>query len=217
MKDYLDAVPPRAPMPIAFSPGSFPWKGQTYSISTDGHRAMIVKGEHAPAKAVPAGAMEIWLCEVPMQPSTMADFVAALRPHNQPSACDLCKGAREVDEPIMITCHECDGDGTVECGECGHESDCDHCGGDGEVKSKRTRKEPCRCVTAALPVAIAGRYLDLRLLLPVLEQLPDQPVQWGWLGAALDPLRIDGEGWHFLIMPMRHEGPAPVIELGGAQ
>lgn len=217
MKQYLDAVPPRERHPLPFSPGAFDWSGRPYSIAVDGHRAMIVEGHHAPMQDVPVEPMQRWLAPIVTMPCTVGEMVAALRLHAGLRDCQACKNARTVDVPVMMECHECDGEGALECGECGHESDCKHCKGSGQVKSRTTKTEPCACIDAGLPVTLGISQVNLRLLLPVLEQIPDQPIRWGHLGDKYEPLRIDGEGWHFLLMPMRTDEHAPVVELGGAK
>lgn len=42
------------------------------------------------------------------------------------------------DGEIWVDCDVCDGDGEVTCRYCGHDHDCDDCGGSGKVKKDPT-------------------------------------------------------------------------------
>lgn len=61
--------------------------------------------------------------------------------------CDICAGIGYVS-----TCHECDGSGEVECGECGNIYECEECNGIGYYSSNKKEKECPKCIKGRVEI-----------------------------------------------------------------
>jgi len=60
-------------------------------------------------------------------------------PNDHLVACDYAEqvhgvAPRSANDDVMEECPECEGEGVIACGECGHETDCESCEGSGEVE-----------------------------------------------------------------------------------
>jgi hypothetical protein len=122
--------------------------------------------------------------------------------------------------PGKVRCPECKGTGHIECTcECGHEheAECDGCDGAGTIEEELA-PDPDPTAPVCI-VRILGVYFDARILARAVAAMPGDAARWGRVGSAHDewrPLKIEGDGWWYALMPRRPDGNGtPDSDLGG--
>lgn len=169
--------------------------GQPWSVGTDGHMLLAVKG-------VVDGV-------VPPNQKTLDGVSKVLRgqlsvsPQGEVSIEKLVEFCGPAQRTTVETCTECDGEGSLcSCGEC----KCDECV-DGEII---TAPEPRRAL-------VCGRLIDLNLLAVLLSDRAGMArvVIEGDADGSTPPLALAGDDWIALLMPLRKfglEADAPRFE-----
>jgi hypothetical protein len=174
--------------------------GETWTAATDGHFALVLRGEHgsigapAPLETVlkPFDAIE------PVTTSWPALKAFLKRRHPDPTECATCHGKGGP------KCKECYGDGVVDCYACHHETECEACDGDGynacpECGDSPKSPEP-ECVR------VFDVHIDRRVADPVVEHLGGESCS---VRAQIEPswqvLRIDGDHWILVIMAYKSD------------
>jgi hypothetical protein len=104
-----------------------PFESAGYWCATDAHIAVLIKKEDMPLLGYPEKETKIGVLlnvERPINiPISVKDFAAQLIPEM----------IDEMDYSNVKDCPECNGEGEIECPECGHEYDCPECKGDGTI------------------------------------------------------------------------------------
>ncbi len=99
-----------------------PWSRGGYSYATDGHILFRVpRREDVPERE---DAPDLSKLDAEWNGKTYAPLPAI--PNSLIKTCDLCRGKGRI-----VECKTCDGDGAIECSECGHERECPDCDGAG--------------------------------------------------------------------------------------
>lgn len=103
--------------------------------------------------------------------------------------------AYAVEQDRPDACPECNGDGAGECSHCGHETDCETCGGTGDAET--THREIVRADGETIGV---GDWTgDPTLLCHVLPDTNEDVT----IGVDGHELRIHGNGWLAVVMGRR--------------
>lgn len=68
----------------------------------------------------------------PLEQLTYKEWIAVHR-SEYPDGSDVCRSCENGADVATGRCPECDGTGSVECPECGHEARCEECGGSGRI------------------------------------------------------------------------------------
>lgn len=118
-------------------------------------------------------------------------------------ACRQCGGFGHI-----VACKECDGDGVIECCECGHERDCEDCRGKGVryVEQGTEGAEVCTACRGAgagyehISIAFASGLLLAASLVVRMRQLPGLRINLGAIGGR--PVPFVFEGGDGLVMPL---------------
>ena len=120
-------------------------------------------------------------------------------------AIELSPKIDELDYSHQIKCAECDGEGEIECEECGHSYTCDRCGGEGVVgKPVKTGNLVIDnfCFTDLFGVKINGEYLQT--IKDVMEYCKSDTVDLKDSPSRVGQLFSCGDVW-FVIAPCVNE------------
>ena len=116
------------------------------------------------------------------------------------SACPQCQGTGEM---ITSRCPNCKGTGSVfvGCWACSntHEHRCAECLGRKTVEAPKPPEPP---PPRPPVVKLLGDYFDARWMARALANLPGDTAAWGKEG-DLAPLVVQGDGWRYVVMPLR--------------
>lgn len=204
-------------------PFSVDWNGARWSGASDGHALTLLRQEVPGVESIGDAQRAILNVLAPSRASgqkqaiagwaAVLEFLSAgvLLP---PPVCPKCKGNKKP----VVACERCDGDGEIECWECGHEKDCPDCNGVGRTggcsacdDAEDERKKP-------LPgLVVPGVYIDRRLMMRVLGPLRPEKLLISY-DKELDPVRLTDESgsWFALVMPMSQDskpGDVPALRL----
>lgn len=172
----------------------FVFDGQSYAVASSGFAAIFtsqpVAGVYLDAPRDRAEAYgEMLKYETPQQTSgeVLRAFAGPIVP--EPPVCDECKG-----------------DGSIECGECGHERDCKACDATGNEGAVPNRRQ--------VAVKIAGMLVSRHLLAEALAETADTAYRLGAHARENGScLVIRGDNWTGVLMGLNPTtSPDPVGE-----
>ena len=136
-------------------------------------------------------------------------FNEAEAPNAYVSGERLLAWAGKVPSTETVTCPECDGDGIVECKECGQDTVCLSCDGKAKTipdipfrpKSVTTLLDGEEIVVNAALVALGAQLAEPEERIAVYYPSP----------SAKGPVRFIGRGWALAVMPMCNLDPATIV------
>lgn len=197
-------------------PFTVEWEGSVWSCATDGHALLMLKGVVPgvePLVAKDGATIDFLLRDIANRPrrGTSADWkaVAGFLSHGLPGTpppCTVCNGKKTP----VVECERCDGEGEIECCECGNERNCPDCDGVGSTGGCTG----CDEIAAPQEKPDTGRFfgllVDRRILRRVLGPLSIDQLLIG-IGGALDPILLEDSSatWFAVVMPMRAPSSSP--------
>lgn len=184
-------------------PHRCPRDGEVWTGATDGHHALLIRGE-LPVELSKVAGPDLWSVVPKKVGGVAVDREALLAwsggPMPPPPPCP-CGGTKKK------TCIECDGKKRVP-----HVCNCDHCweNNDDCEFCKGTGTVTCECIPAPPPPAhgvLGGVAVNRWLVGNILTAAPAGPVlvQAGEDETPFHPFVLHGEGWLGLIMPVRSD------------
>lgn len=199
--------------PLLKTAWEFTWNGARWTIATDGHFAILARGQFGAedADVATSGAPKfVNILGGPKNPESIHVDLDVLRlwlgfDGTKPT-CTYCGGVGEW------KCISCDGDGEVDhecaCGDI-HITACQPCRGTGQAKCPTCFPGSLQCDRGI----VFGQLFNRTLLRRALVWLPFTSGVWTKEQDDKNGrVRIDGDGWAILIMPLR-DGSVPAHEL----
>lgn len=104
-----------------------------------------------------------------------------------------------INEYEKVECPECNGEGYIECTECGNEKECEECLGDGEINTDKIIGK----IMTKKSVPFFSVHIDFKYLSLIKEAMEAYPSSWSVsIKGKLEPVQFDADNIVIVVQPM---------------